>query len=194
MPSTGSSIPSTMRAAVIHAWNEVSVDEVPVPAIGPGEVLVRVRACGICPTDLRIVAGAYAPHWPPALPFIYGHEWSGEIAAVGEGEAADACAVERAQRCGEPHQRSGRHVDCARCQRCLRRVLSAQDLVDGAQRVLEPETSGSGRGAGHDTRQCPGFAWQSKGRPRVAPAAPAALPSRRWRRGQLVTALPARSP
>jgi L-iditol 2-dehydrogenase len=57
-------LPKTMRAAVIRAWNEVHVEDVPAPQIGPNEVLCRVRACGICPTDLRIVSGAYHPHWP----------------------------------------------------------------------------------------------------------------------------------
>ena len=59
---------------------------------GPGEVLVRVRACGICGTDLKIVAGAYRGTWPPALPFIIGHEWSGEVAALGPGHRAERAA------------------------------------------------------------------------------------------------------
>lgn len=124
-----------MRAAVIHAWNEVSVDEVPVPAIGPGEVLVRVRACGICPTDLRIVAGAYAPHWPPALPFIYGHEWAGEIAAVGEGvinvKVGDHVAGEN-------------HIGCRECRMCRRGRYNLCDRAeDGTQVVYGHDAPGA---------------------------------------------------
>ncbi|HEV2274674.1 MAG TPA: hypothetical protein VGR96_10935, partial [Acidobacteriaceae bacterium] len=47
------SIPSTMLAAVYRGVNDVRVEAVPVPAIGPGEVLLRVHSCGICGTDLK---------------------------------------------------------------------------------------------------------------------------------------------
>ena len=43
MPNTESSIPSTMKAAVIHAWNDVSVDDVPMPAVGPGDQAAHAR-------------------------------------------------------------------------------------------------------------------------------------------------------
>src|ERR1700751_935710 len=74
-----------MQAALLREFGSLEVAEVPVPEPGAGEVLVRVRACGICGTDLKIVAGAYRGTWPPALPFIIGHEWSGEVAALGPG-------------------------------------------------------------------------------------------------------------
>src|SRR5215470_3984457 len=79
----GGSEMSTMRAALLRDFGALAVAEVPTPVPGPGEVLVRVRACGICGTDLKIVAGAYRGTWPPSLPFIIGHEWSGEVAALG---------------------------------------------------------------------------------------------------------------
>jgi len=66
-----------MHAAVTRAWNDIRIEEVPVPELDPGEVLLRVGACGICGTDLKIVSGVYAGSWPPALPFIQGHEWGG---------------------------------------------------------------------------------------------------------------------
>lgn len=104
-----SNLPKTMRAAVIRAWNEVNIEEVPIPEIGPGEVLCRVRACGICPTDLRIVSGAYYPHWPPSLPFIFGHEWVAEVAAVGdkvtEFKVGDRVVGEN-------------HIGCLECKMC----------------------------------------------------------------------------
>src|SRR6266446_5519290 len=72
--------PSTMRAAVYRGVNNVRLEEVPVPAIGPGEILVRVHTCGICGTDLKKIAtGSHS------APRIFGHETSGEIAAIGNG-------------------------------------------------------------------------------------------------------------
>ena len=57
---------TAMRAALLREFGSLVVAEVPVPEPGAGEVLVRVRACGICGTDLKIVAGAYRGTWPPA--------------------------------------------------------------------------------------------------------------------------------
>jgi D-arabinose 1-dehydrogenase-like Zn-dependent alcohol dehydrogenase len=82
-------LPETMRAARLHrvrtpdAPEDLRVDEVPVPHPGPGEVLVRVRACGVCASDLHVVQGV-TPHGP-RLPQVLGHESAGEVAAVGEG-------------------------------------------------------------------------------------------------------------
>ena len=76
--STISKLPETMRAAVYRGVNDVRVETVPVPQIGSGEVLVRIRACGICGTDLKkIHSGSHS------APRIFGHEMAGEIAAVG---------------------------------------------------------------------------------------------------------------
>src|SRR6202158_761312 len=76
----GRGLPSTMRAAVYHGVNDVRLEEVPVPEIGPGEILVRVHTCGICGTDLKKIAtGSHS------APRIFGHETSGVIAKVGEG-------------------------------------------------------------------------------------------------------------
>src|SRR5712664_4786025 len=73
-------IPSTMRAAVYRGVNNVRLEEVPVPAIGPGEILVRVHTCGICGTDLKkIASGSHS------APRIFGHETSGVVAKVSEG-------------------------------------------------------------------------------------------------------------
>src|SRR5438094_9036390 len=71
-------IPGTMQAAVYRGVNDVRLETVPVPEIGPGEILIRVHNCGICGTDLKKVAtGSHS------APRIYGHETSGTVAAVG---------------------------------------------------------------------------------------------------------------
>ncbi len=72
-------IPSTMRAAVYRGINDVRVESVPVPAIGSGEVLLKIHICGICGTDLKkIHTGSHS------APRIFGHEMAGVIAAVGD--------------------------------------------------------------------------------------------------------------
>ena len=67
-----------MRAAVYRGNSVVAVEEIPTPAIGPGEMLVRVEACGICHTDLKKIE-----HNLQAPPRVYGHETAGVVAAVG---------------------------------------------------------------------------------------------------------------
>jgi L-iditol 2-dehydrogenase len=112
---------SSMQAALLREFGSLEVAEVPVPEPGAGEVLVRVGACGICGTDLKIVAGAYRGTWPPALPFIIGHEWSGEVAALGPGTERSGLAVgdrvvaENHTGCGGcPMCRAGRYNLCER--------------------------------------------------------------------------------
>jgi L-iditol 2-dehydrogenase len=69
-----------MRAAVYTGSSTVSVEHVPTPEIGPGELLIRVESCGICHTDLKkIEYNLLAP------PRIYGHETAGVVAATGQG-------------------------------------------------------------------------------------------------------------
>jgi L-iditol 2-dehydrogenase len=73
-------IPATMLAAVYRGLNDVRLETVPVPQIGPGELLLRVHTCGVCGTDLKKIAtGSHS------APRIFGHETSGEVAAVGAG-------------------------------------------------------------------------------------------------------------
>ena len=73
-------LPKTMRAAVYRGVNDVRVETVAVPEIGPGEILIRVASCGICGTDLKkIHTGSHA------APRIFGHETAGTVAAVGAG-------------------------------------------------------------------------------------------------------------
>ena len=78
-------LPATMQALVVLEPGRFEIREVPVPEPGPGEVLARVRAVSICGTDAHLVRGDYPGFWPPAFPFIPGHEWAGDIVALGPG-------------------------------------------------------------------------------------------------------------
>jgi len=78
-------VPSTMQALVVVEPNHVEIQDVPIPTPGQNEVVARVRAVSICGTDAHLVRGDYPGFWPPSFPFIPGHEWAGEIAALGPG-------------------------------------------------------------------------------------------------------------
>lgn len=74
----------TMQAAVVRAFGtELSIDDVPMPAPGPGQALVKLVTSGVCHTDLHAAEG----DWPikPSPPFIPGHEGVGTVVALGEG-------------------------------------------------------------------------------------------------------------
>lgn len=93
-----------MRAARLHAARDVHIDEVPTPEPGPGEVLVQVRAVAICPSDLRLYQDGHASGVVPDHPMIQGHEFSGEVAELGEGvdgpPVGTPVAVEPSWHCG----------------------------------------------------------------------------------------------
>jgi propanol-preferring alcohol dehydrogenase len=77
-------MPATMKAAVVRSFGKPLVIEgVPVPTPGLSEVLVKVKACGVCHTDLHAASG----DWPvkPTPPFIPGHEAAGIVEALGPG-------------------------------------------------------------------------------------------------------------
>src|SRR3974390_3040600 len=80
----GRVMPRTMKAAMVHEFGKpLAIEEVPVPTPGPGEVLVKIVATGVCHTDLHAADG----DWPvkPTPPFTPGHEGAGIVAAVGSG-------------------------------------------------------------------------------------------------------------
>lgn len=105
-----------MRAVVVPAPGTWSLEEVPVPRPGPGELLVEVKAAGICGTDLHILAG----HFPPApYPLIPGHEFAGTVAETGPGvtgvAAGDRVAIDPSLFCGQcRYCQAGRGNLCAR--------------------------------------------------------------------------------
>ena len=79
-------IPETMKAMTLVAYDKLQLATVPVPKPGPGEVLCRIKSVAICGSDPKMIHGDYAwTNWPPYYPFIMGHEWAGQIVALGEG-------------------------------------------------------------------------------------------------------------
>ena len=70
--------PAIMRAAVYTGEGAVAVESIPIPAIGPDEILIRVESCGICHTDLKKIEYNLLP--PPR---VYGHETAGVVAEAG---------------------------------------------------------------------------------------------------------------
>ncbi len=90
-----------MKAAVISAPGEVSVETVPDPTPGPRDVVIKVAGCGICGTDLHILEGEFAP----TLPVIPGHEFAGEIVEIGssvtEVRVGQQVAADPSLHCGE---------------------------------------------------------------------------------------------
>ena len=108
--STFGSNPKTMRAGVYRKKGIVRVEEVPVPEVGDGEVLIKVAACGVCGTDIKKIFHAYVP--PPQ---ILGHELAGAVVAVGRG-------VTR-WKLGD-RVMSFHHIPCGACFYCERRLFS----------------------------------------------------------------------
>jgi len=68
-----------MKAAVLHKPEDLRIESVPVPEINDHEVLIQVKACGICGTDPHIFKG----HFPAPTPLILGHEFVGRVVKVG---------------------------------------------------------------------------------------------------------------
>jgi threonine dehydrogenase-like Zn-dependent dehydrogenase len=111
------SIPGTMKAAVLFGEGDMRlVDEYPVPTPGREEVLIRVQACAICGTDPKILAHGW-PNHPPYGKYVFGHEYAGTIAAVGDDVAqlkvGDRVAIEPHKGCGVCNNcRDGLYTTC----------------------------------------------------------------------------------
>jgi L-iditol 2-dehydrogenase len=71
-----------MKGALLYGVNDVRLVEVEKPSVEPGDVLVKVKVCGVCPTDVRKYKTGN--HGVPKLPFNMGHEWAGDILEVGD--------------------------------------------------------------------------------------------------------------
>ncbi len=123
-------LPRTMQAAVYRGVNDVRVEEVPLPAIGAGELLLRVEACGICGTDLKkIHSGSHS------APRIFGHETAGTIVAVGEGVTRFAVG-ERAM--------VFHHSPCGDCYYCRKKTFAQCNAYKrvGVTAAFEPSGGG----------------------------------------------------
>ena len=108
-----------MHVAVVEQFGKpLLLQEWDIPTPGPGQILVKTEACGVCHTDLHAATG----DWPlkPKLPFIPGHEAIGRVAAVGAG----VTIVKEGDRVGVPWLYSA----CGHCEHCL----SAWETVCGA--------------------------------------------------------------
>jgi alcohol dehydrogenase, propanol-preferring len=111
-----------MKAAVLHqAGAPLAVEDVPDPQPGPGEILIRVKACGVCHTDLHLASGEWRL---PKLPLIMGHEAVGLVEAVGPGVTSKA-----GDRAGIPWIYS----TCGACEYCSsdREALCPSIVVTG---------------------------------------------------------------
>ncbi len=126
-----SSLPATMRASVLLGAGHVEVQERPVPAVPPGEVLVQVASVGVCGSDVHYWRHMRIGDYVVDAPLVLGHEVSGRVVAVGEGVDADRVGG----RVGVEPQRP-----CLACGQCLagrynlcpRMRFFATPPVDGA--------------------------------------------------------------
>jgi L-iditol 2-dehydrogenase len=123
-------IPSTMLAAVYRGVNDIRMEAVPVPQIGPGEILVRVHTCGVCGTDLKKIAtGSHS------APRIFGHETTGVIAAVGD----NVTEYRIGDRVMVFH-----HIPCGDCYYCRHKVFAQCPTYKKVGATAGYEASGGG--------------------------------------------------
>jgi L-iditol 2-dehydrogenase len=119
-----------MQAAVYRGVNDVRVETVPVPAIGPGEVLIQVHSCGICGTDLKkIHTGSHS------APRIFGHETVGTIVAMGVGVRSFALG----DRVVVFH-----HIPCGTCYYCRKKTFAQCPVYKKVGCTAGFEPSGGG--------------------------------------------------
>jgi L-iditol 2-dehydrogenase len=98
-----------MQALVFHGIHQLIVEDAPEPVLAPGEVLVQVAACGICGSDLHGYLG-HSPRRTRSIPLIMGHEFTGQVAALGP-DVPDGLRV--GQRVVVQPQ-----ISCGRCRAC----------------------------------------------------------------------------
>ncbi len=123
-------IPSTMQAAVYRGINDMRVETVPVPEIGPGELLVKVATCGVCGTDLKkIHTGSHS------APRIFGHEMAGTVVRAGKGVTRFSLG----ERVVVHH-----HVPCGDCYYCRKKTPAQCSLYKKVGVTAGFEPSGGG--------------------------------------------------
>ena len=123
-------VPKTMRAAVYRGVNDVRVETIPVPEIGSSEVLIRIRTCGICGTDLKkIHTGSHS------APRIFGHEMAGTIVAIGN----DVTEYSVGDRVMAYH-----HIPCGECFYCRKQTFAQCETYKKVGCTAGFEPSGGG--------------------------------------------------
>lgn len=97
-------LPATMRAAVMYAPGDIRIEERPLPALEPGDALLRMAACGVCGSDMM-------PWYVrKKAPFVFGHEPSGTIVALADGATGTMRVGDRVF--------AHHHVPCFECEEC----------------------------------------------------------------------------
>ncbi len=99
-----------MKAQRLYAPRDMRIDDVPMPAPGPGEALIRVRAVGVCGSDVHYYVDGHIGDAVPTFPFTLGHEFSGQIAALGPGVGGPPIGTRVAV---DPA------IACGHCETCL---------------------------------------------------------------------------
>lgn len=119
-----------MKAAVLRDVNEVCIEQLPDPSADEGEVVIRVRACGVCATDINMWRGT---NDEGTFPFVPGHEWSGEIVEVGPRVEAFAVGDRVVGECT---------MACQKCRNC-RDGLPPEACLDSKLFGFAPDTPGA---------------------------------------------------
>ncbi len=97
-----------MKAAMLYGVKDLRVENIDMPKVGPGEILVKVKVATTCGTDLKIFQRGYV-EGVIECPTVFGHEWAGEVVAVGE----DVSWLKEGMRV-----RAGNSSPCLRCMMC----------------------------------------------------------------------------
>jgi L-iditol 2-dehydrogenase len=114
-----------MTAAVLYGKRDVRIEQIPIPRVGPGEVLVRIKAALTCGTDLKVYRqGFHARMIVP--PSVFGHELSGVVEEVGEGVESFAPGMRVVS------ANSGPCNECFFCERHLANLCEDLQFINGA--------------------------------------------------------------
>jgi len=97
-----------MKAALLYGVKDLKIEKIDKPRVGPGEILVKVKAATTCGTDLKIFQRGYV-EGVIKLPTVFGHEWAGDIVEVGEG----VTWLKEGMRV-----RAGNSAPCLKCKMC----------------------------------------------------------------------------
>jgi L-iditol 2-dehydrogenase len=136
-----------MRAALLYGTRDLRVEDVRLARPGPGEALIRIHACGVCPSDLRSYLGVRRGREVNGS-FTPGHEWAGVVEALGDSEdptvrVGDRVVADWRGVCGECYQcRRGVFNYCERMRRSVRGGFAEYGVAPIAQlRVLPDHVS-----------------------------------------------------